>query len=60
MFEKFQEAPKVVRAADPSPEPHGDVIKVEATGVCHIDWHGWMGHDSDIELPHIPATNWPV
>ena len=19
------------------------------------DWHGWMGHDKDIELPHVPG-----
>lgn len=55
LFEKFQEAPKVVNVADPSSEPHGVVLKVEATGVCRSDWHGWMGHDSDIELPHIPG-----
>lgn len=55
LFEKFNEAPKVTTVADPSPQTHGVVIKVEATGVCRSDWHGWMGHDSDIELPHIPG-----
>jgi len=55
LFEKFGEAPKVVTVADPTPEPHGVVLKVEATGVCRSDWHGWMGHDSDVELPHIPG-----
>lgn len=40
----------------PSPRPHGVLIKVEATGLCRSDWHGWQGHDSDItELPHIPG-----
>ncbi|WP_263259314.1 zinc-dependent alcohol dehydrogenase family protein, partial [Pseudomonas oryzihabitans] len=24
-------------------------------GVCRSDWHGWVGHDSDIELPHVPG-----
>ena len=19
------------------------------------DWHGWVGHDADIELPHVPG-----
>jgi alcohol dehydrogenase len=29
---------------------------VEATGLCRSDWHGWMGHDSDIRVfPHIPG-----
>lgn len=74
LFEKFQEAPKVVSVADPTPENHGVVLRVEATGVCRSDWHGWMGHDSDVELPHIPGhelagvveavgrdvTNWSV
>ncbi|MCT8267718.1 zinc-dependent alcohol dehydrogenase family protein [Afifella sp. JA880] len=55
LFEKFQEAPRLVTVHDPSPETHGVVLKVAATGVCRSDWHGWMGHDSDIELPHVPG-----
>jgi alcohol dehydrogenase len=31
------------------------VVKVEATGLCRSDWHGWMGHDPDIVLPHVPG-----
>lgn len=74
LYEKFNQAPKVVTVNDPTPEIHGVVIKVEATGVCRSDWHGWMGHDTDIDLPHIPGhelagiieavgkdvTNWKV
>ena len=55
LFESFKERPKLVNLPDPSPEPHGVVVKVEATGVCRSDWHGWMGHDTDIELPHVPG-----
>ncbi|MDE4173736.1 zinc-dependent alcohol dehydrogenase family protein [Phaeobacter sp. PT47_59] len=55
LFEKFQEAPKLVTVDDPTPDIDGVVIKVEATGVCRSDWHGWMGHDSDVELPHVPG-----
>lgn len=55
MYEAFNERPKLVSLPDPSPEPHGVVLKVEATGVCRSDWHGWVGHDSDIELPHVPG-----
>ena len=33
----------------------GVVLKVEATGLCRSDWHGWMGHDPDIVLPHVPG-----
>ena len=29
--------------------------RVEATGLCRSDWHGWMGHDPDIALPHVPG-----
>ncbi|MEZ5673668.1 MAG: alcohol dehydrogenase catalytic domain-containing protein [Thalassovita sp.] len=55
LFEKFAEAPKLVNLDDPTPDVDGVVIKVQATGVCRSDWHGWMGHDSDIELPHVPG-----
>ena len=55
LFEKFQTPPKVVNVQEPTPDAHGVVLKVEATGVCRSDWHGWMGHDNDIELPHIPG-----
>ena len=55
IFEAFNERPKLVSLPDPSPEPHGVVLKVEATGVCRSDWHGWVGHDPDIKLPHVPG-----
>ena len=55
LIEKFQQAPKLVTVDDPTPEPHGVVIKVEATGVCRSDWHAWMGHDTDVDLPHVPG-----
>lgn len=55
LFEQFQSPPKIVTVDDPTPEPHGVVVELGATGVCRSDWHGWMGHDSDITLPHIPG-----
>ncbi len=55
LFERFAQAPQIATLPDPSPAAHGVVIKVEATGVCRSDWHGWMGHDPDIELPHVPG-----
>lgn len=55
VFENFAELPKIMRVEDPTPNSDGVVIKVEATGVCRSDWHGWMGHDPDIELPHVPG-----
>ncbi|RVV97068.1 alcohol dehydrogenase [Mesobaculum littorinae] len=55
LFENFREEPKLVTLEDPSPAPHGVVLRIAATGVCRSDWHGWMGHDSDISLPHVPG-----
>eukprot|EP00903_Cladosiphon_okamuranus_P002380 g2378.t1 len=55
LFETFAQAPTLAYVPDPVPEPHGVVLKVEATGVCRSDWHGWMGHDPDITLPHVPG-----
>jgi D-arabinose 1-dehydrogenase-like Zn-dependent alcohol dehydrogenase len=40
---------------EPVAEPGGAVIRVEATGLCRSDWHGWAGHDPDIALPHVPG-----
>ncbi len=55
LYEAFNQRPKLVSLPDPAPEPHGVVVKVEATGVCRSDWHGWVGHDPDIVLPHVPG-----
>jgi len=55
-FEAFAQPLTVQSVPDPNPSPRGAVIKVEATGVCRSDWHGWMGHDPDINtLPHVPG-----
>lgn len=40
---------------DPAMPPDGVVIRVQASGICRSDWHGWMGHDPDIQLPHVPG-----
>ena len=40
---------------DPTPPINGAVIRVKANGICRSDWHGWMGHDADVRLPHIPG-----
>jgi alcohol dehydrogenase len=55
LYEAFSAPPKLVNLADPVPEAHGVVVKVMATGVCRSDWHGWVGHDPDIRLPHVPG-----
>ncbi|MEO9485109.1 MAG: zinc-dependent alcohol dehydrogenase family protein [Ekhidna sp.] len=55
IYEKFQGPVAVQHVTDPSPKNHGVVVKVTATGLCRSDWHGWMGHDPDIDLPHVPG-----
>ena len=55
LYEAFSAPPKLVTVADPTPENHGVVVKVMATGVCRSDWYGWVGHDPDIVLPHVPG-----
>ena len=55
VYENFKSAPKIMHVSDPIPEPHGVIVNVKATGVCRSDWHGWMGHDDGIELPHVPG-----
>ncbi len=54
-YEAFQQLPIIANLPDPTPSPTGVVVKVEASGVCRSDWHGWMGHDSDVKLPHVPG-----
>jgi alcohol dehydrogenase len=54
-YEAFGQPPVVTEVNDPTPSAEGAVIKVEATGLCRSDWHGWMGHDPDIRLPHVPG-----
>jgi alcohol dehydrogenase len=56
VYEAFGRMPTVETVADPEPAPHGAVIRVQATGLCRSDWHGWMGHDPDIRaFPHVPG-----
>ncbi len=55
VFEEFSMPLTVQTLADPVPQRHGAVIRVQATGLCRSDWHGWMGHDPDVKLPHVPG-----
>ncbi|MFJ3227007.1 zinc-dependent alcohol dehydrogenase family protein [Streptomyces sp. NPDC086783] len=55
LFERYGEPAEVREVADPAPAGHGVVVRVEATGLCRSDWHGWQGHDPDITLPHVPG-----
>ena len=47
--------PEVQEVPDPVVPADGVVVRVEATGLCRSDWHGWAGHDPDIVFPHIPG-----
>ncbi|MGW2419092.1 zinc-dependent alcohol dehydrogenase family protein [Streptomyces sp. NPDC001709] len=55
VFEQFGEPAEIRDVPEPEPAEHGVVVRVEATGLCRSDWHGWMGHDPDITLPHVPG-----
>jgi alcohol dehydrogenase len=51
----FGEPPGVESVPDPQTPADGVVVAVRASGVCRSDWHGWMGHDPAISLPHVPG-----
>jgi alcohol dehydrogenase len=51
----FGEKPSLVDLPDPVCDDDAVVLSVEATGLCRSDWHGWLGHDPDITLPHVPG-----
>jgi alcohol dehydrogenase len=54
-YEQFAGPITIEHLPDPSPSAHGVVIRVMATGLCRSDWHGWQGHDSDVQVPHVPG-----
>jgi len=55
IYRAFSAPPEIEQVPDPVPSHDGVVLKVMASGVCLSDWHGWMGHDEDIALPHVPG-----
>jgi alcohol dehydrogenase len=55
IYRDFRKSIGVEKLPDPHPTDNGVVIRVKATGLCRSDWHGWMGHDPDITLPHVPG-----
>lgn len=54
-YTEFKGKVEVRDVPDPQVSPNSVIIKVAATGLCRSDWHGWMGHDPDIILPHVPG-----
>ena len=55
VYREFTKPLIIQNVPDPTPTERGVVIRVKATGLCRSDWHGWMGHDPDITLPHVPG-----
>ncbi len=55
VYEEFGGPMELRRVPDPEVPRDGVVIRVKANGICRSDWHGWMGHDPDIRLPHVPG-----
>lgn len=55
LFRSFGSQPVVAQVPDPACPRGGALIEVRSTGLCRSDWHGWMGHDDTIELPHVPG-----
>ena len=55
VYEKFQEPLTIKNVSDPIPSKNGVVLRTGACGICRSDWHGWMGNDADIKLPHVPG-----
>lgn len=55
LISEFGGEPSLAEVPKPACTPRGAVIRVEATGLCRSDWHGWMGHDDGIALPHVPG-----
>ena len=55
VYDEFAQPLHIENVPDPAPPDRGVVIRVRATGLCRSDWHGWMGHDPDIRLPHVPG-----
>ncbi|MGH8891966.1 MAG: alcohol dehydrogenase catalytic domain-containing protein, partial [Actinomycetes bacterium] len=55
VFEEYGGPADVREVRDPTVSRHGAVVRVEATGLCRSDWHGWAGHDRSIALPHVPG-----
>jgi alcohol dehydrogenase len=55
VYEQFREIPTICEVHDPVASPTGVVLEVKACGICRSDWHGWMGNDPDVRLPHVPG-----
>lgn len=55
VYEKFKSPLTIQNVPAPESTKNGVVLEVKACGICRSDWHGWMGNDADINLPHVPG-----
>lgn len=55
IYEEFGRPLTIQNVPEPSPAESGVALRVKACGICRSDWHGWMGNDADIKLPHVPG-----
>ena len=55
IYDQFEQPLNIRDVPDPAPKADGVVLKVGACGICRSDWHGWMGNDPDVRLPHVPG-----
>jgi alcohol dehydrogenase len=55
VVDAFGTTPVVRDHSDPAPSERGVVVRVEASGLCRSDIHGWLGHDDGIVLPYVPG-----
>ena len=54
-FSEFGGELSIKDVPTPTAPANGVVIEVKATGLCRSDWHAWIGHDTDVVLPHVPG-----
>ncbi len=55
VYEQFKGPLDLQQVPDPKPQSDAVIVQLGASGLCLSDWHGWMGHDKDITLPHVPG-----
>ena len=55
IYHAFKQPVSIETVPDPGMDNEGVILRVMAAGLCRSDWHGWMGHDPDIRLPHVPG-----
>jgi alcohol dehydrogenase len=53
VYDHFRSRPVIRDVPEPVPADDSAIIEVKACGVCRSDWHAWMGHDSEVRLPHV-------